>query len=162
MIINTGYIIFINNDLAGNTQSTLENQLRITESIDGYEFDQRVLEDPNYPAIIHASNLRLLVIRSYFELTNRNLADVVLFIKNGMAYVESNKFGPPGQSFNIDRIQLDKILVAQTQPPMPPTPPNNIQSNILYPLFDHNYTDLYPFGTDPICPPDNDGDTEDE
>ncbi len=94
-------IIFVNNDLTDNTQDHLVRQLQISEVIDGAIFDARVAADEEYPAKIKQLNLRLMVVRSFDELTNRDLADVVIFVKNGMAAVESSNLGPPGQSYSL-------------------------------------------------------------
>jgi len=163
MNTNSGLIIFVNADLTQNVEDAVIRQLEITEAIDGYEFDQRIIDDPNYPSIIHTTNINLLVIRSFYDTTNRALADIVIFISQGLAYVLSNKVGPPGQTFQVDRMRLERLLNAQTQPPQSSPSSSNVQSNILHPLFPHNFTNLYPFGSDPIKPDDDDDDnTEDE
>lgn len=154
-------IIFVNNDLSPAVQATLSTQLMLTEVIDGYEFDQRIATNPNYPTEVHLNNLRVLVVRSFYETTNRSLADVVIFIKDGLAYVESSKFGPPGQCFPVARLQLEQLLTAQAQQEVF-IAGDNIQSNILYPLFPHNKTYKYPFGTDCITEAEDDIDDDDD
>jgi len=137
-------IIFVNNDLTTNVQNALVRQLFITEVVSGSEFDERVALTPDYPLIIKQNNIRLLVVRSFYEQTNRNLADIVIFCKAGQAAVECNKFGPPGLSLPIDRLTWDELMRGSTlslfdgyccscsssccscNP--------NIQNNILYPL----------------------------
>lgn len=89
-------IIFCNNDLTENVKNAIVRQLFIDEAIDGYVFDDRVAADADYPNQIKRSNIRLLVIRSFEEMGNRTLADLVIFVKAGLAAVEENKFGPPG------------------------------------------------------------------
>ena len=79
MPLPTG-IIFVNNDLAGNTQSTLEKQLFITQTFDGATFDGYVAANPDYPTFVRSNNMRVMVIRSFEELENRALADVVIFV----------------------------------------------------------------------------------
>lgn len=103
-------VIFCNNDLTDNVKNALIRQLFIHEVIDGYEFDNRVTADPNYVTTIHLNNIRLLVIRSFRELTNRALADVAIFVKAGLASVEQNKFGPPRRTFSIDKLHWDQII----------------------------------------------------
>lgn len=109
MIIKSA-IIFCNKDLTANTQAALVRQLFINEVMDGYEFDLRVALDPNYPSIVHLNNLKILVVRPFYELTNRTLADVAIFVKAGMAAVENNKFGPPNKTYPIDRLTLNSLL----------------------------------------------------
>lgn len=76
----------------------------------GVEFDARVLADPTYPASIYAQLLRILVIRPYTDLINRNLADLVLFCSHGLVAVEKGKTGEPGITYPIDRCYLSQIF----------------------------------------------------
>jgi hypothetical protein len=104
-------IIFVNADLTAVSTEILMTQLFIHEKITGEEFDARVEADPNYPTIIHGNNLRLLVVRDDFmDFTNRELADVVIFIKQGQAVVEKNNFGPPSLSLPIYQLYLHQLL----------------------------------------------------
>ena len=103
-------IIFVNNDLSTNVQAALERQLDITESMTGAEFDARVLADPGYVDTIHGNDLRILVIRSFREHTNRELADVAIFIKFGLAYTEKNNFGEPLLALPVDKLYLARLL----------------------------------------------------
>lgn len=104
-------IIFVNADSGSQAQNTLKNQLNMDSLITGDEFDARVAIDPNYPIIIHLTNQRVLVVRTTFQdHTNRQFADVVLFVKGGQATVLENNYGPPGLSFTVDRINLFNLL----------------------------------------------------
>lgn len=114
-------IIFINGncdgygvaygDLDAYTKSVIVQQLYIHESMTGTEFDARVVVDPNYPAVIHNMRLRILVIRSDFrDYTNRDLADIVLYFRNGMVSIEKNNFGIPSLTVSIDRLDIYKLL----------------------------------------------------
>jgi hypothetical protein len=76
----------------------------------GEEFDNRVAIDPNYITEIHGSDARVLVIRSFMDYTNRDLADIVIFAKAGLASVEMSKVGPPGITFSIDRMYLSQLF----------------------------------------------------
>lgn len=106
-------IVFINADINSIEQNTLQTQLYIDQTITKQEFDARIIADPNYPAIIHLTNLRVMVIvPDYHDQTNRELADVVLFLHQGQADVERNKFCAPGQSFPIERLTMYEILRA--------------------------------------------------
>lgn len=98
-------------DLDSYGKELLRSQLDIDEVMIGSEFDSRVLADPNYPTIIHAMNMRILVIRADFrEYTNRELADVAIFVKQGLAYVEKNNFGPPELTLSMDRLDIHQLL----------------------------------------------------
>jgi hypothetical protein len=155
-------IIYVNADLTESIRETLISQLMLSDVVDGYEFDARVIADPNYPEEIHLNHLRVLVIRSLFDYTNRDLADIVIFIKAGLVYVECNKVGPPGLTLPLARLQLEEIIDPVRVKSCCdfdccrchhrfPEYCGPIQSNILYPRFNHHKTFRYPFGTEPIC-----------
>lgn len=122
-------IFFINGDISypapefiGAPPSVDEFTTIMTQLyIDGYmsktEFDARVAADPNYPTIVHLQNLRILVILDSFQDGyNRDLADVVMFLHQGLADIEKNNFGPPGQSYEIQRMNLWAMLRAAHSP----------------------------------------------
>jgi hypothetical protein len=122
-------IIFVNSDISDYTKTMLSDQLIIDEVMTGQEFDNRVLSDPNYPTTIHLGNRRILVVRDSFrDYTNRNLADVVMFIKSGLASIEKNNYGPHGLTIPISNIEIHKILRYNNSQyvvinPIPPTYP---------------------------------------
>ena len=103
-------IIFINEDLTEDLKTKIKNQLGIHESMTGTEFDGRVTADPNYPNIIRLSNIRILVIRDLHSYTNRELADVVIFVKAGLAAIETNKIGPPGGTYSIENFTIYDLI----------------------------------------------------
>ncbi len=125
-------IIFVNSDLNASLQSKIQSQLQIHETISGQEFDNRIIVDPNYKTNVELNGLRVLVIRdSFHDLTNRTLADVVIFVKNGLAYIEKNNFGPPGQSYSVDKLNIYNLLRANNSPnvvilPSASPPPNGL------------------------------------
>jgi len=102
-------IIFVNDDLTANVQARLVRQLHINEVVSGSVFDGRITANSDYPAVVKQLNQRLMVVRSFEELTNRTLADVVIFVSNGMASVLDNKFGPPGLTAEVCRITWGKL-----------------------------------------------------
>lgn len=83
-------IAFINDDLTTNVKNMLVRQLHITEVIDGYTFNSRLAQNPSYPTEVKAANQRILVILDLTGPDNRNLIDVVLFVKNGLVTVIQN------------------------------------------------------------------------
>lgn len=103
-------VIFVNQDLTPNVQAAIQRQLYINDTITGTEFDLRVATDPNYVNVVHANGLRVLVIRPFTELTNRDLADIVLFIKAGLASVEMTKVGPPAQTYAVEHMYLSQLF----------------------------------------------------
>jgi hypothetical protein len=119
-------ILFINADMTSAQIQNLGRQLFISETISDQQFNERISVDPNYPQIIYGQNLRLLVIQQnlkdgYYH----HLADVVMFIKQGMIAVEKNKYGPPGATFYQDRLDIWQLLRAadSNQVPILPSPP---------------------------------------
>lgn len=100
-------IVFVNSDISESVRSNLIRQLFINEVQDGYVFDGRMAVDSSYPSKIKQLNLRILVIRSFQEFINRGTnpywtaADIVLHIKMGLAYLEINRFGPPGLTLPV-------------------------------------------------------------
>lgn len=113
-------IIFINGNIDGYGSSygdidtigkaTLQSQLYLNEIMTGTEFDSRVVSNPNYPTIVHMLQYRILVIRPDFMDTNRELADVVLALNNGMVIVEKNNCGPPGLTLALANINIYQLL----------------------------------------------------
>src|SRR5271166_785844 len=72
--------------------TNLQNQLFINDTMTKAEFDARVAADPNYPIIVHLQGLRILVILpTFYDHHNRDLADVVIFLHQGLADVECNR-----------------------------------------------------------------------
>lgn len=84
-------IIFVNNEISPSVQDKLVTQLFIDFILTGDEFDAMIISDPTYPAKIKQFRKRILVIRNYDEgkiinnIPNRELADIVLYIANGLA-----------------------------------------------------------------------------
>lgn len=115
-------IIFVNSDISDSARDTLVRQLLIDNVQDGYVFDDNVNANPNYVADVKRSNLRVLVLRTFAEFVNRanvptwTQADVVLFVKQGLAYAEINKFGPPGISILVLKIDWGFLVNTPNTP----------------------------------------------
>jgi hypothetical protein len=104
-------IIFVNNDLTENVKSTLSRQLYIHEIMSGPEFDARVSLDPEYPNIVKLNGLRIMVIRDFWlPRDSFNLADVAIFVKSGLAYVEINNLGPPNLTLPVSNLNIHDLL----------------------------------------------------
>lgn len=109
-------IIFVNNDLAPSTQSHLVRQLFITEVIDGATFDLGINSPDGYQDgyidgynqdQIKRLDQRIMVVRSFADratVSTWALADVVMFVKQGLCAVEVNKFGPPNITIPVLKI----------------------------------------------------------
>lgn len=104
-------IVFINNDISDNQRSFIGTQLFANEIITKEEFDIRIQVDPNYPDLVRNMDQRLVVILTNFkDPVNRHAADVVLFLKGGLAYVEGNNVGPPKLGVNLLRLDIYTLL----------------------------------------------------
>lgn len=96
-------IIFVNNDLSGNVQEKLINQLFIDILLTGDEFDARIdgYIDGYFLESIKTNNQRVMVIRSYLKddvpnnIPHRELADIILFVKAGLANVVTKEGHKP-------------------------------------------------------------------
>ncbi len=97
-------LVLCNADLTQNVQDALVTQLFLTQVLDGTTFDTHVANNVNYLISIKQNNQRVLVIRPLSETQHKELFDVVLFIKNGLAAVETNKFGPPGLTLPVIKL----------------------------------------------------------
>lgn len=104
-----GAIIFTNQDISQQVLSVLQTQLFITETISLSEL--LVRNTGNYIRDYKLANKRMLVTcdfwspREHFE-----LADVVIFIKSGLAYIEKDNFGPTEKTYNVKDLQLSQLI----------------------------------------------------
>ena len=103
-------IIFVNNNIVEQIRDTLIKQLFITSVMDGYVYDAIIQNDPLYPTFVHNNNQRIMVIRSFRELESRETADVVIHVKQGMAAVEKNNFGPPGLTSRVAELYWGEVV----------------------------------------------------
>jgi len=72
------------------------------DGYDGYQnFDGYVALHPDFIVDIHRDKKRILVMRSMADFNNRELADVVIFMKHGMASILKNKIGVPTGTFPL-------------------------------------------------------------
>jgi hypothetical protein len=94
-----------------STVQGIDVQLQITETISFEEFNARIASNPNYHDIVHLNKQRILVIlKNFRDCRNREYADVVMFVKQGIASVESCKFSPPGYSIDTQRLNIYNLL----------------------------------------------------
>ena len=101
MLIPAGAVVFVNNDLTDNVRDKLVRQLRISEVIDGYVFDERMAADPDYKTKLCQLCLRIMVVRSYEEIESREFADVAIFVSHGLAAILKNNYGPHGNTYPV-------------------------------------------------------------
>jgi hypothetical protein len=117
--------VFIGSDPSNPTSyagfselTNLQTQLFIDDTMHIDEFVARVVGDPNYPTIVHLQDLRILVIlhkhRAFCQQDGYfAFADVVMFLHQGLADIEINRFGPPGQNYDLQRINIYAVLRAR-------------------------------------------------
>ena len=103
-------IIFSNDDLTSQVQEVLRTQLFLDEIMSGSVFDGYVAADGYYANNIKLMGKRILVMRNFSTMANENLADVVIFIKNGLASVQKNNFGPPMQTYQVATLNMFQLL----------------------------------------------------
>jgi hypothetical protein len=104
-------IIFINADLNDTSKATLRSQLYINQIITGAQFDDVIAVDPTFPDQVHLNGARILVIRDeFYPYPNYELADVVIFLKQGLASIEKNKLGPPGLTLPLEKLNIYALL----------------------------------------------------
>lgn len=106
-------IIFMNNDVSDSVQETLIRQLYIDIIMTGDAFDGYVAANDGYAHLLKSENKRVLVIRPFSDYSNRTLADIAIYVKNGLAAVEltkTEKNGPPGFTYPVVNLSLPQIL----------------------------------------------------
>jgi hypothetical protein len=52
----------------------------------------------------------MVILPDFRDYTNREFADVVIFVKAGLASIEKNKFGPPKLTLPVQRINIYELL----------------------------------------------------
>lgn len=123
-------IIFVNQDITDAIKNVLIEQLYIDETITITDFEQRLLGDSDYVSTVHNNGNRLLVIVADFRnYSQRNLADIVIFVKQGLATVLKNNYGPPGLAIPISNINIYQLLRYNKSPFVVILPEGNRQSN---------------------------------
>ena len=103
-------IIFSNDDLTSQVQQVLRTQLFLDEIMSGSVFDGYVVADGSYARDLKLSGKRILVMRNFATMNNEDLADVVIFIKNGLASIQKNNFGPPMQTYQVATLNMFQLL----------------------------------------------------
>lgn len=143
-----GFIIISNKDLVQSIQDTLKKQLFLNEIITSEEFNTRVSANSNYPTEIRINQIRIMVLKNLDDFSNTNLADIVIFIKAGLASVEYNKFGPPAKTYPVDKLTITQ-LIGLNYANITNSNSQNVQNNISAPLFaPKNEILLFPLGSD--------------
>jgi hypothetical protein len=111
-----GALVMVNTGLADSVLNRLAIQLHIDEIIDAETFDIRLAADPNYVYNVRTLRRRVMVTRTFQDLTNREYMDVVLYVKHGMASIAINCFGVPGQTYLVSNLTWGSICIYNTDP----------------------------------------------
>lgn len=105
---NVAYgIIFVNQNISAGIIDALRTQLFLHEVISYDELAGRVALDGYY---IDNNRTRMVVLCDYDQQINRDYADMVIHITRGLCYIEKNKFGPPGQTWSVAYLCIDKLF----------------------------------------------------
>lgn len=104
-------LFLVNSDNHPNIMDTLNRQLFIDSSIDGYTFiDLYIDNDPDF-LLKERNSKRILVIADLSTYnTYKPYFDVVMFIKNGLVNIEKNNFGPSNYQTPLDNLSIYNIL----------------------------------------------------
>lgn len=104
-------ILGINFNIDGYVISSLVSQLFIDQTWTADEFNDIITSDPSYVDAVHLNNLRVLVLlEDMREQTNYQYLDAVMYYSSGLLYMECSKVGPPGQTFDLQRINIYDLL----------------------------------------------------
>jgi len=125
------FVCFVNDNISANIQSVLTEQLFLTDVISIDEFALRVINNPNYVSIVHGAGLRVMVLKKIYDTRYNDLADIILYCKDGLISVESNKIGPPGITFEIKNIQIYNLFY--------------VKSNCIVPDFECGFENQRPY-----------------
>lgn len=104
-------IILINNDLSSVVLEKIQKQLQISETYYGSIIEDLAANDSNYINSRKAEGKNILVIRGFNETINKDIYDIVIFVKLGLASIEKNNLGPPGATFQVDRLYLKQLII---------------------------------------------------
>lgn len=103
-----GAIIFCNANISEQVLNVLKQQLHIHQTLDFNSYSDGY-ETLDY--LSTSTNERVLVlIEDFTNLTLREKADVVIYIKMGLCYILKNNFGPTGLTLDLNKLYIQKIL----------------------------------------------------
>lgn len=104
-----GGIIFVNSNISSQVLETIQKQLFIHQTID---FNAFVDGYSDYKYLTTSNNERVLVlIEDFTNVDKREIADVVIYVSSGLAYILKNNFGPPGLTLQVDKFYIHKLLM---------------------------------------------------
>jgi|LakMenEpi03Aug12_release.lakeMendotaPanAssembly.Ray.scaffolds.fasta_scaffold966888_2 hypothetical protein len=92
-------IIFVNSNISDQVKEVIQRQLFITNTIDFDNFDG------------YEEGRVLVLVSDFLNVEKRELADVVIYVKMGLAYILKNNLGPTGLTVQVDRMYIQKLLL---------------------------------------------------
>lgn len=112
------FIIFTNT-LSPGVEQVYVRQFFISEIMTGQQFDGYVASIDGYVQTLYIDGYRVLVERDLFDHTNRHLANITLFYKNGLVSVLKDGYGPPILEISLDNISIASIINHLKYNPVP-------------------------------------------
>lgn len=110
-----GAIIFINNDTSDQVKNYIKSQLFVSEIISSETYDSRVSNSFLYPYITRGANLRIIVTQADLSIiNNRESADAILFVKEGIATIYNN-VDSTTKEIAVTRLTIKDIVTEQGQ-----------------------------------------------
>jgi hypothetical protein len=107
---NPPAIIYINPELSSSIIQTFTTQLYLSQVyMCAADFDGYIAQNPDYYAQVHLTDQRILVLRHTYDHTNRDLADFVLYAKNGMVSILRCRHPQPRKTLSIANIYITAI-----------------------------------------------------
>ena len=101
-------ILYINSDVHSSILDYIRYQLLIHEVIQYSQFISNVNSDQNYILTQRNSGRRILVLKDPLLNENKDLADCIMFFKNGEIYIEKN--GMPTTSLRLNNLNIHQLL----------------------------------------------------
>lgn len=115
------FIMFVNNDLSDQVKSVFTRQFYLTEIIDGATFDGYLFTDPNFINTAYADGYRIMVLKNLSDHTDRQLANITLFYKNGLVSILKDGYGPPTLTKKLDEVSFTTLINQLRYNPTPTT-----------------------------------------
>ena len=103
-----GAIIYLNEDTHSSILDYIRYQLLIHEVLTYSEFINNVNNTPDYIALLKGANKRIIVKKDPLLNENKDLADCILFFKNGLVSIE--KSGLPVTTFQLNNLNIHQLL----------------------------------------------------
>jgi hypothetical protein len=115
------FVMFVNNDLSDQVKSVFVRQFYLSEIMTGAQFDGYVASIDGYVQTLYIDGYRVMVERDLSDHTNRQLANITVFYKNGLLSVLKDGYGPPTLELPLDRVSFTNLINQLKYNPVPTT-----------------------------------------